>query len=463
MRVLVAALLFGSAVGAHPDKYYKDLFDQFKKDFSKSYDSNGDDEGRRFGIFKTNVDFIEAENAKGHSYTLGVTEFADLTADEFGESRTCMGDANQSYSGLPYLGRHQVTGAAPASVDWRSKAVTPVKNQGSCGSCWAFSTTGGLEGAYAVATNKLVSLSEQQLVDCAKSFGEQGCQGGLMDGGFRYAEQNAMCTETSYPYKAKNGQCHKSGCAVGIPEGVITGFKDVAHDDTDALMSAIAQQPVSIAIEADKSVFQLYKSGVLDGNCGTKLDHGVLLVGYGTDSETNKDYWIVKNSWGASWGMDGYVKLLRGKTGAGECGLKSQASYPVASGKPGPAPGPTPPPSPPSPPSPPTPGSTHYEHPPCRSDEVEAQVQGTSGSLCAPKCDGTTCPSDVPTGTTAKPACILQDSSSGEKYCALQCGLGQGKCPTGASCSNFLTGVCTYPSEAKEELTLEIIDKSVTV
>jgi C1A family cysteine protease len=168
-------------------------------------------------------------------------------------------------------------------------------------------------------------LSEQQFVDCDKV--DSGCSGGLMDNAFKYAEQNALCTEDSYPYKAVGGSCVASSCTVGIPKGGVVGFKDVAPDSEQDLMSALSQQPVSIAIEADKSIFQLYKSGVLSGLCGSSLDHGVLAVGYGT--EDGKDYWKVKNSWGPSWGASGYIKLLRGKGGSGECGLLKQASYPV--------------------------------------------------------------------------------------------------------------------------------------
>merc|ERR1712151_1072822 len=131
----------------------------------------------------------------------------------------------------------------------------------------------------------------------------------------------------SYPYKASQGECSTSSCKIAIPKGGVTGYKDVAADSEQALMSALNQQPVSIAIEADKSVFQLYHSGVLQGLCGASLDHGVLAVGYGT--EDGKDYWLVKNSWGSSWGVNGFIKLLRGKGGSGECGILSQASYPV--------------------------------------------------------------------------------------------------------------------------------------
>merc|ERR1712178_376126 len=190
----------------------------------------------------------------------------------------------EPWGSLPSLGQHEYAGEALAdAVDWTTKgAVTPVKNQGQCGSCWSFSTTGSLEGAWQIATGKLVSLSEQQFVDCDKV--DQGCNGGLMDNAFKYAEQNAICTEESYGYKGKGGTCQATSCTVGIPKGGVTGYKDVAKDDKNALMEAVAQQPVSIAIEADLPTFQRYRSGVLGGICGAKLDHGVLAVGYGTDS-----------------------------------------------------------------------------------------------------------------------------------------------------------------------------------
>mmetsp|Transcript_47716 Transcript_47716/g.114614 ORF Transcript_47716/g.114614 Transcript_47716/m.114614 type:complete len:468 (+) Transcript_47716:52-1455(+) len=431
-------------------------FEKFLTEFGKEYDAM--EKELRRDVFKSNARYIEEENAKGHSYVLGITEFADMTADEF--AMTHLGLAkSHPWGGLSHAGTHVTRNATlPASVDWRSKgAVTPVKNQASCGSCWAFSTTGSLEGAWQIATGKLVSLSEQQLVDCSTSFGNEGCNGGLMDNGFKYAEQKNLCTESSYPYLARSSICKASSCASGIPKGSVTGYKDVKADDTEALMDAVAQQPVSIAIEADKTVFQLYKGGVLSGDCGSQLDHGVLVVGYGTDN--GQDYWIVKNSWGASWGMQGYVKLLRGKKGAGECGIKSQASYPVVSGTPGPAPGPAPGPSPPAPPAPPAPSSPHYEKPPCRSDETEASVQGAGGEVCAPSCDSGACPTDTPPGGRAKPQCILQDASSGKKYCALKCVM-PGSCPTGSKCARIggMVGVCVWPTSAKSHpvTTLEL-------
>merc|ERR1711964_898699 len=218
------------------------------------------------------------------------------------------------------------------SVDWVAKgAVTPVKNQGQCGSCWAFSTTGSAEGAYQIATGKLLSFSEQELVDCAGSYGNQGCNGGLMDDGFKYLKAKGDEKEASYAYTAKTGTCNsaKQSAADGVAAGAVTGLNDVTPQSCADLMAAVQKGPVSVAIEADQSGFQHYSSGVFSGTCGTQLDHGVLVVGYGTDS--GKDYWKVKNSWGATWGQKGYILMAKGTKGKeGQCGIAHQPSYPVA-------------------------------------------------------------------------------------------------------------------------------------
>lgn len=263
-----------------------------------------------------------------------------------------------------------------------------------------------------------------------------------MDMGFKYEELQPICAESSYPYIARDGKCHASQCQPAIPAHGVTGYKDVEEDDEEALMDAVAQQPVSVAIEADQMAFQMYHKGVLKAECGTQLDHGVLVVGYGEEDGTK--YWLVKNSWGASWGLHGYIKLARGVSAEGECGIAKQPSYPVVDGSvppspapPGPGPGPSP---------------SHYEKPPCASDEVQASIESLGGSVCAPPCDDGACPLDVPEGTTATPKCVLQSSSSEQKYCALECFLSS-QCPDGAKCARQgIMGICVYADDGKAEL-----------
>jgi hypothetical protein len=324
--------------------------------------------------------------------------------------------------------------------------VTPVKDQGQCGSCWAFSTTGGMEGAWQIGTGKLTSMSEQQLVDCSHN-GNMGCNGGSMESAFTWESSHNVATEASYPYTARGGTC-KTSFSTAIPSGGITGYKTV-QASTEGLKSAIMNGPVSVAIEADQMAFQLYQSGTITSGCGTNLDHGVLAVGYG-DS-----YYKVKNSWGTSFGMQGYVQI---STTGNVCGIHSDASYPTVDGSapPGPAPGPAPAPTP-------TPaGGSHYEKPPCSDDEMQGDVVDASGStvgsVCAPECAGGVCPTDVPEGTTAQPMCALQDQDTGKQYCALACYLDSG-CPDEASCAMIggMFGVCLYPGQAANGATFTAI------
>lgn len=303
-------------------------FDSWMVEHAMSF--NGDEYESRKATWEEKDAFITATNAEGNTFTLGHNQFSAMTNEEF---RAIQGfKPRGEHKNTAYLGQHVYNGEAlPASVDWTTAgAVTPVKDQGQCGSCWAFSTTGSLEGANELASGRLSSFSEQQFVDCAGSYGNQGCNGGLMDDGFDFAEATNVCSESSYPYTAVDGTC-KTSCTTALPQGSVSGYKDVKKNSMNDLMSAVAQQPVSIAIDGAGSVFQSYTSGVLSGSCGSQLDHGVLAVGYGTDAGT--DYWLVKNSWGSSWGLDGYVKLIRGKRFAksGECGLLAEPSYPVLS------------------------------------------------------------------------------------------------------------------------------------
>ena len=253
-------------------------------------------------MFSANLEFIRSHNAEGHTYQLGVGPFADMTNDEF---KATLGLGEQRF--FPKEEPDEVwlpeVEAPRDGVDWRTKgAVTPVKNQGHCGGCWAFSTTGSVEGAWKIAGNDLpitgcgptgCGFSEEQLMDCSKKFGNKGCEGGIMEAAFRYIISNkGLNTETAYPFVGKDEACDTEKEAQQV--GTISSFKDVPPKQEAQLLAAVTQQPVSVAIEADKPVFQHYKSGVMsDLSCGVKLDHGVLLVGYGTDP-VGGDYWILK-------------------------------------------------------------------------------------------------------------------------------------------------------------------------
>lgn len=266
--------------------------------------------------FEANVQKIIEINREADGFHVAVNKFADMTSEEYSQLK---GFKQPESRDAPTLGLHKYSGAAlPDSVDWTTTgAVTGVKNQGQCGSCWAFSTVGSLEGRAQIAKGgKVVSMSEQQFVDCDTKE-DQGCNGGLMDSAFDFAKDVDICTEDSYGYKGSGGTCQASGCTAALKKGEVTGHVDVDATE-DALAEAVSQGPVSVAIEAD-TVFQFYHGGVMGAICGAKLDHGVLVVGYGVDSGTK--YWKVKNSWGASWGEAGFIRMKKGKGGKGQCGI----------------------------------------------------------------------------------------------------------------------------------------------
>jgi cathepsin L len=296
-KSVAAAAVGAVVVGASADDVSK-AFKKFMKDFNREYET---EEARweKFQNFKATYNYIAEENAKGHTYTLGINDFSDMSVDEFAKTHFGYNMPSKPWGSLPNLGTHVYNGEPLAdSMDWVSKgAVTPVKNQGQCGSCWSFSTTGSLEGAYEIASGKLVSMSEENLVQCSKN-GNMGCNCGSMDLAFEFVEKNGICTEASYPYTSGagvTGQCTKaSSCTKALTAGAVTGFHDVQKNSMQAMMSALQKGPVSIAVEADKAIFQSYRQGVMTGMCGTKLDHGILVVGYGTES--GADYWKVKNS-----------------------------------------------------------------------------------------------------------------------------------------------------------------------
>jgi C1A family cysteine protease len=292
---------------------------------------NGAEFVERLAIFKDNLDYILNHNSKESTYTLGLNAYSHLTSTEFsdffhlGAVRPPM---LRRGSAQMHAAPKDVS-SLPASVDWTTvnNVVTPVKDQGNCGSCWSFSATGAMEGAYGIKTGSQAcstGFSEQELVSCDNV--DAGCNGGWMDDAFEFAMKDGLPTEDNYPYTS--GTTGSSGtCESGhtfVSGSAPKSYTDVTPGSVDAMASAVAQQPVSIAIQANQRDFQMYQSGVLTGTCGQRLDHGVLNVGYGTMDGV--DYWKVKNSWGSGWGMDGYILIE--KSDADKCGVLDAASYP---------------------------------------------------------------------------------------------------------------------------------------
>jgi len=320
--VLACLVVLGASMRAERTQLWQD----YKLKHSRTY--NGKMDVMRREIWESNLDWIERHNVEAdrglHTFWCGENQFTDMTNDEFRVYMNRYIMRNES-SNVQFVATAQ--DPPPASVDWREKGyVTPVKNQERCGSCWAFSTTGSLEGQHFKATQKLVSLSEQNLVDCSKKEGNKGCKGGLMDKGFEYIIKNGgIDTEESYRYKGVDGRCEFKQADVGA---TMKSFVDVKRGSEDALQQAIAEiGPISVAMDAGHMSFQHYKQGIYkERQCSSvKLDHGVLAVGYGSNSEG--DFWIVKNSWGEIWGDKGYFMLARNDQNM--CGLATQASYPV--------------------------------------------------------------------------------------------------------------------------------------
>jgi KDEL-tailed cysteine endopeptidase len=308
---MIAFLLFAAA--AATASYLS--FGEWATTYGRNY--SVEERAYRETIYNQNLATVMNHNSGPHSYWLTMNKFADMTTAEFSRYLGYYTQPHTTVNPPVYQG------TLPASVDWRTKgAVTPVKYQGQCASCWAFAAVGSTESAWFLVNGTLISLSEQQLVDCSTA--NSGCDGGAMDLAFKYIVDNGITSESNYPYTAVSGNCRQ------VPPVVrIRAFNAVPSGSEVALKTAIAQQPVSVLVDASQPSFQLYGGGVMTGFCGSILNHGVLAVGYGTLD--GQDYYIVKNSWGADWGDEGYILLGRGpKFGKkGQCGIQLDPSYPV--------------------------------------------------------------------------------------------------------------------------------------
>lgn len=471
-------------------------FSSWMQEHGKVYASDEEIETRE-QIFNANLAKIEQHNARAENgeftYFMGLGPFTDLTSEEWEATLSpYVRTTERNVVELP-----EIENAFASPVDWVAKgATTPVKSQGDCGACWAFSATGAIEGAWQIAGHKLQDLSEQQLVDCAGGrFRNKGCLGGDMGMAMEYVKSvGGLTDEDNYQYQAHDGTCNERKAAEHV--ATVSGSVDVRQNSESQLIAAVARGPVSVAIEADKNVFQHYSRGVFSSTtCGVTLDHGVLVVGYGTDAATGSKYFKIKNSWGPSWGESGFIRFAAGTGSAkGVCGINMQPVYATA-------PKGDLPPSPPAPPpSPDPPGScdmpdserdscgyflsesqceargccyddssfwdyycfdktasppsgSHYGKPSngdCTGGDSPVSLSNVPGSFCSPSCNNVagTCPAG-PAGSD--PECAL--TTGGSKVpdsCALICSVSGGHggtCPPGATCHAVSgTGICTYPN-----------------
>ena len=297
-------------------------FYSWHNEYNKTFDS-GNNVSQSFSNWFDNRRYINDHNSKNLGFTLKLNEFADMKK-EWGNHNW----SNQAFKHNPVKepSEQEPVYGLPESVDWREKdLVTGVKNQQQCGSCWAFSAVGSMEGQHSKKSKHLVSLSESQIVDCDVNGTDQGCGGGLMDGAFEYViKQGGLESENSYPYKPEDEPCRFNRSEISAQ---FSSFKDVEGGENGLQEAVASVGPISVAIDASQQSFQLYDKGVYyDEDCSsTMLDHGVLVVGYGR--ENGSDYWLVKNSWGVNWGENGYIKMARNRSN--NCGIATNPSYPV--------------------------------------------------------------------------------------------------------------------------------------
>ena len=303
-------ILFAAAIASS----LREDFSSFEAKYGKNYVPA--ERAFRAKIFDYNMKWIEKTNAEGHSYTVGVTPFADMTNTEFAS----MYASSSLLKPVMIKPANPVLDIAFETVDWREKgAVSPVKNPGPSAECWALSAMDAMESGNFIANGKMVLVSEQQLLDCVSHTSES--RGGMVTSAFDYVKQKGICSSSDYPYSGKHETCKDSSCT---PAFHITGYEKVTPDDGKALKAAVYKTPVVVHIDASSRIFQMYKSGVIDSpDCGTQLNHAVVAVGY-TD-----EYWILKNSWGSMWGEKGYLRIAYSETGSGICGINLYELYPT--------------------------------------------------------------------------------------------------------------------------------------
>ncbi|MQL78207.1 hypothetical protein Taro_010648 [Colocasia esculenta] len=318
------------------------LFEEWMVKYDKSYNTLQERQ-RRLNIFKDNLRLIDEHNhpSNNHTFTLGLNHFADLTNEEFRSTYLMFQPVNVTHDELmlstptsdhrrQHVGRRRGRRSIPESIDWRDKgAVTAVKSQGQCGCCWTFATIATVESLNYIVRGDLITLSEQQLLDCDDQ--NFGCDGGFVCRAYEYIERNGgIDTDQNYPYVALNGTCKADLVnAVSIDDHVYT-----AYMSEEVMAEVVARAPAAVGVKASSDKFRFYRSGVITGGCGTDLDHVVAAVGYGATEESEweqpHEYWIIKNSWSEGWGENGYARILRNNRREldGTCGIASYITYP---------------------------------------------------------------------------------------------------------------------------------------
>jgi len=338
MRSLIIAITIATALAvtagvykvsqAEPKQMYDvetmNTWSQWKQTHGRTYGTQSDESYRLSVFAKHHSDIKSANSNPNFTFKSALNKFSDMTSEEFKKTYLKYKNTFRLKKFESLKNNKMTTGA---SKDWTTEgAVTPVKDQGACGSCWAFSAVSAIESAnFLQKSLKVVpTYSEQQLVDCTgKSFGNNGCNGGNTDNAFTYVIDFPLQTEDDYPYRGKEKTCRH-----GTGSGTVTDFTDVEQNSVSQLKAAINKQPVSIAVEAHRPVFQFYMGGVITSkSCGQKLNHGVVAVGYDKDFN-GQEFFYVRNSWGEDWGENGYLKISTSSDNI--CGILSNPSYPTA-------------------------------------------------------------------------------------------------------------------------------------
>jgi len=320
---MILSTVFNSLLAIRGVLDCKQVFEKYAIEYSKIYDTT-QEYNKREAIFCENLHHIEKHNTNENNWKMGVTEFADLTQEEFSERHNTMLTIETKRIDIRNINGNAHVTNSNKTVNW-GVFMPPVKNQGKCGSCYSFGALTSIEARINIETGKKIILSEGEIIDCSYMMGNLRCNGGMPDRVFRYVKYYGVCPLKDYPYSIPFETC--KDCPDEDKVRIKT-WVNVESGSEKALEKALDSGPVAIAIDAGSMNFQFYKSGVFD-NCGTQLNHAVTLFGYGIEEDGTK-YWLVRNSWGESWGDGGNFKLKRGVGSvAGTCGILLMSSYPV--------------------------------------------------------------------------------------------------------------------------------------